>query len=95
MANRNPIFEYVRPKGFLWFVFVYGGVFIAGSFMLFSVVWFAGSLWYYGPTAPRPAWVDFPFQTVGTVWLASVVLAAIAWPLWLLWSRITRGKHGA
>ena len=93
--NRHvQLFEYVRAKGFLWFVFIYGGVFVAGTLFVLSVVWFAVSLWYYGPSAPRPAWVESPFRTLATLWLVCVVLAGVAWPVWLLWSRITK-RHGA
>jgi hypothetical protein len=82
-------------KGFVWFVFVYGGVFIAGSLLLLSVLWFGISLWLYGASARRPIWVESPMTTVAAVWLGCVVLAAFSWLIYFLWQRFVGQRRGA
>ena len=93
MFGRNDVLlEYVRAKGFVWFVFVYAGVFVGGFALALSIAWYVVSLWLYGSAAPRPAWVESPILTVGLVYLVFVGLGIVAWPFWLLWFRL-KGKR--
>lgn len=94
--NRSVSFaSWAVAKGFVWFVFVYGGVFIAGALLLSSVVWFGISLWLHGAGARRPIWVDSPITTVAAVWLGCVALAAISWLIYFLWQRFVAQRRGA